>query len=327
MNQRYGNNDGYRGQPGDETQERGRYSNQGHGRGQEGNYEGDWGRGGGQYGYAEQRGRQFDPMGWGESHPGARRGGEYDDRGSAPLVAGGYGGRGDHYLREWAGRGGQQGYGSQDFGGRQDYPGKSGQDGGGDYGRSYMGSGAHGYGNQGYGNQGHANRNYDTQGYRQQGSGFGGGNQGYEQGRESFGQRHGEGFGQGQEYGEGDSGFSSNRSGQSLGFRGKGPKGYKRSDERLQEDISERLMDDDAIDASEVSVQCKDGMVTLEGAVPERRVKHRIEDLVERCHGVKDIENRITVKRSSRRADSDDEDSGDAGRGETAGNQGQKKKH
>lgn len=83
---------------------------------------------------------------------------------------------------------------------------------------------------------------------------------------------------------------------QSRGARARrGPKGYERSDERLKEDVCERLMWAEDIDASEVSVDVNAGVVVLEGAVPERRMKHAIEDLVDACLGVKDIENRIKV--------------------------------
>lgn len=76
----------------------------------------------------------------------------------------------------------------------------------------------------------------------------------------------------------------------------RGPKGYRRSDERLHEDICEQLMRrGDDIDASEVTVEVKEGVVTLQGAVPERRMKHAIEDIVDDCMGVKDIDNRIRV--------------------------------
>lgn len=76
-----------------------------------------------------------------------------------------------------------------------------------------------------------------------------------------------------------------------------GPKGYQRSDERLREDISERLMQARYIDSSDVAVQVSAARVVLEGTVPERRMKHAIEDLVDACPGVQDIENRIRVKR------------------------------
>ncbi|MDQ3223120.1 MAG: BON domain-containing protein [Gemmatimonadota bacterium] len=84
---------------------------------------------------------------------------------------------------------------------------------------------------------------------------------------------------------------------QGQGHRGKGPKQYSRSDERIIEDLNERLTDDDDIDASEINVKCENGTVTLEGAVPERWMKHRSEDLVESCSGVKDVENRLQVRR------------------------------
>jgi hypothetical protein len=78
--------------------------------------------------------------------------------------------------------------------------------------------------------------------------------------------------------------------------RGRGPKGYVRSDERLREMICERLTDDPRIDASDVSIEVRDKVVTLSGAVSARRTKYEIEDVVERCGGVKDIENQIRVK-------------------------------
>lgn len=87
------------------------------------------------------------------------------------------------------------------------------------------------------------------------------------------------------------------------GWRGVGPKGYARSDARITEDVCERLMDDDSVDVREVSVQVRDGVVTLEGYVHQRWIKHRIEDLVECCGGVRDVENRIRVQNHAQHAD------------------------
>ncbi len=78
----------------------------------------------------------------------------------------------------------------------------------------------------------------------------------------------------------------------------RGPKGYERSDDRIREDVSDRLMYRDDIDSSEVSVSVASGKVTLDGTVPERRMKHAIEDLAEDCAGVKEVDNRIRVQRS-----------------------------
>ena len=74
-----------------------------------------------------------------------------------------------------------------------------------------------------------------------------------------------------------------------------GPKGYQRSDERLKEDICERLMESHYIDSSDVSVEVRGARVVLEGTVPSRHMKHAIEDLVDACPGVQDIDNRVRV--------------------------------
>lgn len=81
------------------------------------------------------------------------------------------------------------------------------------------------------------------------------------------------------------------------GFRGHGPKGYRRTDARIIEDVCERLTDDDDVDASAISVEVSDGVATLTGTVPDRRMKHRAEDLAESCAGVSDVENRLRVVR------------------------------
>jgi len=54
------------------------------------------------------------------------------------------------------------------------------------------------------------------------------------------------------------------------------------------------------IDSSDVTVEVTGAKVVLEGTVPERRMKHAIEDLVDACPGVQDIENRIRVRLSPR---------------------------
>jgi osmotically-inducible protein OsmY len=77
------------------------------------------------------------------------------------------------------------------------------------------------------------------------------------------------------------------------GFGGKGPKGYVRSDERIREDVCDRLSIDDEVDASDITVNVKNGEVTLEGTVPDRRSKHRAEDITESVSGVKEIHNSL----------------------------------
>ncbi|MCJ9708129.1 BON domain-containing protein [Bordetella hinzii] len=79
------------------------------------------------------------------------------------------------------------------------------------------------------------------------------------------------------------------------------PKGYTRSDERVREMVCERLAHS-GLDVSDVEVSVSDGQVTLQGTVPDRRTKHAVEDCVDDCAGVKEIENRVRcASRASRR--------------------------
>ncbi|WP_414449855.1 BON domain-containing protein [Burkholderia sp. 22PA0099] len=77
----------------------------------------------------------------------------------------------------------------------------------------------------------------------------------------------------------------------------RGPKGYTRSDERIREDVCERLAFAIDIDVSEVSVAVEAGCVRLDGTVPERWMKHEIEDLADSCVWVRDVDNRVRVVR------------------------------
>jgi len=78
--------------------------------------------------------------------------------------------------------------------------------------------------------------------------------------------------------------------------RGKGPKGFTRSDERIKEDINCRLTDDAYVDASDIEVTVENSEVTLTGTVPDRSSKRRAEDVAELVSGVKNVENRLRVK-------------------------------
>jgi osmotically-inducible protein OsmY len=79
-------------------------------------------------------------------------------------------------------------------------------------------------------------------------------------------------------------------------FRGRGPKGYKRSDDRIREDISDRLTDDWRVDASDIEVSISDGEATLSGHVDSRDAKRRAEDIAESVAGVKHVQNNLRVK-------------------------------
>jgi osmotically-inducible protein OsmY len=81
--------------------------------------------------------------------------------------------------------------------------------------------------------------------------------------------------------------------------RGKGPKNYTRSQERIKEDVSDKLSDDSFLDASEIEVEVKGSEVTLTGMVDSRYSKHRAEDLAEDVTGVTDVQNNLRVNENA----------------------------
>lgn len=83
-----------------------------------------------------------------------------------------------------------------------------------------------------------------------------------------------------------------------IDYTGRGPKGWKRSDDRIKEDVSERLESDRHIDASEIEVQVRDGVVTLAGSVEDRRMKRHAEDIIENLPGVADVRNELSIDKS-----------------------------
>ena len=79
-------------------------------------------------------------------------------------------------------------------------------------------------------------------------------------------------------------------------FRGMGPQDYTRPDERIREDIHERLTQSHDIDARKIAVEVREGNVTLTGTVIERRMRYLAEDLVEGVMGVANINNQLQVQ-------------------------------
>ena len=81
-------------------------------------------------------------------------------------------------------------------------------------------------------------------------------------------------------------------------YAGRGPRGYRRSDERIREDINDHLTDDWYVDASDVEVTVNNGLVTLTGRVDSRDDKRRAEDIAESVSGVMDVSNQLRVERN-----------------------------
>jgi hypothetical protein len=78
--------------------------------------------------------------------------------------------------------------------------------------------------------------------------------------------------------------------------RGRGPKGYSRSAERIREDVSDRLTDDPHLDASDIEVAVDGTEVTLTGFVDSRGAKRRAEDCADDVTGVTHVQNNLRVR-------------------------------
>ncbi|MCC7007393.1 MAG: BON domain-containing protein [Acidobacteria bacterium] len=77
---------------------------------------------------------------------------------------------------------------------------------------------------------------------------------------------------------------------------GKGPRGYRRTDERIWEDVCERLACDPDLDASDIEVSVSDGDVQLEGDVASEPARRAAEEIAASAFGVQRVENRLRVR-------------------------------
>jgi osmotically-inducible protein OsmY len=77
---------------------------------------------------------------------------------------------------------------------------------------------------------------------------------------------------------------------------GRGPKGYQRSDERIKDDVCERLTEHGDIDASDIEVSVANGEVTLQGMVDSRWTKRQAADILDDISGVRDVHNQLKVR-------------------------------
>lgn len=147
---------------------------------------------------------------------------------------------------------------------------------------SYEGSQA-GYGGGGYGSQGSRNQ-------------YGSGGGGY---AEDFGPNMRSRTGMAAPYQSNSPYASSGMSGSGTmsSRRKNGPKNYTRSDERIREDINDRLMQIDEIDVSDIEVSVSSGEVTLSGTVGSRHCRYALEEVADSVPGVKDVTNNIRIKR------------------------------
>ena len=76
-------------------------------------------------------------------------------------------------------------------------------------------------------------------------------------------------------------------------YAGVGPKNYIRSDERIQEEVCEMLTRHSSIDASNIEVYVRSGIVTLDGTVPENSMIPLAEEVAATCHFVSGVKNNL----------------------------------
>lgn len=244
-----------------------------------------------------------------------RRGGEYMSQGEEFVGPGfrsrasGYQGFGQQPYHEYGSSSSGMGqYGSQSHRQGGQFGGMMGQ---------RMGGGQFGGGRGGFGFQGgryyqqqhedfpHSREMYGGQGHGGQGmGGYGGQGLGGYGGQGMGGQGMG-GYGMGGYGGQGLGGR--NIGGQVYGgqmeergrFAGRAPKGYRRSDERVMEEVCEVLTRNPHVDASNIEVKVQQGKVILSGTVEDRDTKRLVEDLSEDVSGVREVQNQLRVSRSS----------------------------
>ena len=101
-------------------------------------------------------------------------------------------------------------------------------------------------------------------------------------------------------HGRGGSEYANtSRHSRGVSHSGRGPRNYTRPDASIVDELIDRMTEHEALDATEILLIVEDGVVTLTGEVPERRMKHLAEDIADEVRGVREIENRIRVDNGS----------------------------
>jgi hypothetical protein len=97
------------------------------------------------------------------------------------------------------------------------------------------------------------------------------------------------------DFGGANAGIPADR--EAVNYSGRGPKGYRRADESIEDDICQALARNPDIDASEIEVTIENGEVTLRGTVYGRQMKRLAEDIAAECRGVVDVNNELRAER------------------------------
>lgn len=98
-------------------------------------------------------------------------------------------------------------------------------------------------------------------------------------------------------------------------FVGRGPRGYRRSDERILEDVCDLLTRHGQIDASQMEVDVRNGEVFLRGMADSGQTRRLVEEIVEDVTGVHDVRNELRVNQRTGYAETSRSESGSSQRG------------
>ncbi|ABS25919.1 BON domain-containing protein [Anaeromyxobacter sp. Fw109-5] len=78
----------------------------------------------------------------------------------------------------------------------------------------------------------------------------------------------------------------------------RGPKGWRRSDERILDELCERIVRS-GVDASDVEVAVERGVLRLRGIVPHPDDRRLLVELASAVLGVEEIEDEVTTARDA----------------------------
>jgi hypothetical protein len=83
-------------------------------------------------------------------------------------------------------------------------------------------------------------------------------------------------------------------------YRGRGPRGYTRSDEQIRADVCDRMAEHPLLDAGDIDVIVDHGEVRLQGTVGDRRARRLAEDIADSVAAVRDVRNELHIRGVSR---------------------------
>lgn len=78
-------------------------------------------------------------------------------------------------------------------------------------------------------------------------------------------------------------------------FKGRGPRNYRPSDDRIGERLCEVLTDHPEIDASDLTLEVECGIVKLQGSLSDEVMKDRVLAAIQNTHGVVGVVDQIQI--------------------------------